>query len=695
MKQFAHNLRWLIPLLLACGCTNQTRLQVPLAATEGMWLPDAPPVERLKKQFGFVPTQQWLDHLRLASVNIGASGAFISADGLILTNHHVAVGGLQSISRPGKDYVADGFLARTHAEEIRLPGMDASVLESIEDVTARIEAAVDKKLAPDQAVKARQAVIAEIERDSQIRTGYQSKVITLYGGAMYHLYRYKRYNDIRVVFAPEVSSAFFGGDPDNFEYPRYCLDITILRAYENGKPASINHYLRLSQKGAADGELIFVSGHPGRTDRLMTTASLLTMRDLTLPTSIESMERYERMILNYSARGDEQRRQAQENLFSIQNGLKANRPRLVALRGELIQRKLHDENAFRQALRSRPDLKPFDAAWDRIAEAEQARQKLALRRFMLEDGRAFNTDLFFHARNLVRFAAEETKPDAQRLPEYTQARKQETEDWLLADYPIYPEMETAILTTALRFFQEKMGSDPIVQTVLQGKDPAVRAQELVQGTKLGSAEERKKIRGLTPSAIEAYPDAMLQLAQAIDAETRKVRLEFESQVQEPQNQALTEINRARFALMGTNTYPDATGTLRLAFGIVKGYQQDGQAIPPFTTLGGAFDHERAHRATYPFALPKTWTDARGRMDLRTPLNFVSTADITGGNSGSPVVNRAGELVGVLFDSNRQGIADNLGYSDEQARAVSVDSRAILECLSKVYNAKELLAELSR
>lgn len=662
--------------------------------TAGMWLPNALPVDRLQRLFDFAPTPEWAEHLQLSSVRIGASGAFVSTDGLVLTNHHVAAGGLHNISAPGKDYIANGFLAKTRADEARLPGMELSILESIEDVTGRINAAVDPKLSAADAVKARHAIEADIERESLEKTGFQSRVVTLYGGALRHLYRYKRYSDIRAVFAPEVAIAFFGGDPDNFEYPRYDLDIILLRAYENGHPAHIKHFLRFSANGAAEGEPVFVSGHPGHTDRLLPVAVLETMRDQTLPFRIEQMERIEKTLQDYAARNPETARQAEHEIFSIQNGLKATRPRLAALREGIIERKQKEEATLRSELRSRVDLRAFDAAFDRLATAQREHRRLYLQHAFLEEGRAFGTRLFRDARLLVRLAAEDAKPDSARLPEFTQSKRDSLEHGLFANDPIYPDLEIVKLTESLRFFREKLGAaDPAVQKVLADQTLESLAKELVTGSKLGSAAERRRIRAGGSAAIASSSDPMIRLAFLVDDDARRVRQEFEATVQEPETEALTEINRARFALFGTTAYPDATGTLRLAYGVVKGYEQDGRPIPAWTTLGGAFEHQRRHAAVSPYALPESWSRAMDAMNLRTPFNFVCTADITGGNSGSPVVNRTGELVGVIFDSNRQGVADNFTYSDEQARAVAVDSRAIMEALSKIYGADALVAEL--
>ena len=666
----------------------------PELSTEGMWLPNALPDARMEKIFGFRPTKEWAEHLRLSSVRIGASGSFVSADGLVLTNHHVAANGLHHISREGKDYLANGYLAKTRDEEQPLPGAELTVLVSIEDVTARVNAAVDTKLSTEESIKSRHAAIADIERKSLESTGLQSNVVTLYGGALYHLYRNKRYTDVRAVFAPEIGSAFFGGDTDNFEYPRFDLDITLLRAYENGKPAHVENYLHLAKQGVVEGEPVFVSGHPGHTDRLLPVTVLEGMRDVSLPVRIEQMERMEKALFAFAAKSPEAARRAEENIFGIQNGLKATRPRLEALRGKTIEEKRKDEALLRARLRQTDGLKQLDSAWDRVAKAEQQRARLQARMMFLEEGRAFGTGLFYDARLLVRLAAEDAKPDAQRLPEYTQSKRGPLEHGLFAEDPVYADLETAKLAASLELFIEKLGADSTdVKKVLEGKTSAARAEELVNGTKLGDPAERRRIREGGAAAIAASTDPFIKLARLIDEDARSVRKEYEAAVTEPQTQALTDINKARFALLGTDAYPDATGTLRLAYGFVKGYEQDGHRIEPWTTIGGAFAHEQAHPGQKDYTLPASWAKAKASLNAGTPLNFVCTADITGGNSGSPVVNRAGEWVGIIFDSNRQGVADNFSYTDDQARAVAVDCRGILEAMRKIYGAEELAKEL--
>jgi hypothetical protein len=657
-----------------------------------MWLFNQVPTRRLQQQFNFTPTRAWLDHLRLSSTRMGASGAFVSSNGLILTNHHVAAGGLQNASSPGHDYATQGFLAKTQAEELKLPGTEVSILISMDDVTAQVNAGVDPQLTGDAAVKARNAVIARIERAAQQQSGLQCNVVTLYGGAQYHLYRYKRYTDIRCAFAPEMAIAFFGGDPDNYEYPRYDLDITLLRAYENDRPARIEHFLKVSPQGIREGDLVFVSGHPGTTDRLLPVVSLEAMRK-NLPLDIEANTRRERMLTDYSARGPEQRRQAQRELFGIQNSLKAQRPRFAAITDSLLARKQEEQNAMLEALNASSDLlRDYQNALAQIQSAEQARTTLQLPYRLLEGGPA--TTFFSHARTLVRIAAEDRKPDAQRLPEYTQSRRAPMLTRLSASVPIYPELEIVKLTEFLSFYQEKLGTgnEPI-QDLLAGKSPAERARELVASSKLADPDQRRQLLDGGRDAIARSTDPMIQLALRIDERARTLRQQYESSVSEPITRGLTAINRTRFAVYGPTAYPDATGTLRLSYGIVKGYIQDEAHIPAWTTVGGAFEREARHNAQPPYQLPDSWKTARSRIEPQTPFNFAATIDITNGNSGSPVVNRRGELVGVIFDSNRQGVPNNLAFTDTQARAVSVDSRAMLEALRSIYSAGHLVQEM--
>lgn len=663
-----------------------------------MWLYSDPPRALLKERYGFDATDAWLEHLQKSSVrfNSGGSGSFISSDGLILSNHHVGADTLQKVSTKEKDYLKNGFYATTLSEEIKAPDLELNVLMSIEDVTSRVNAAVKAGATDEESFKQRRAVTAEIEKESKDKTGQRSDVVTLYQGGRYHLYRFKRYTDVRVVFAPQQQIAFYGGDPDNFEYPRFDLDVCFFRAYENGKPAKIQHYLTWSQTGTKDGDLVFVSGHPGRTSRLFTMAELEHVRDVSMPHLLDWLFRMEVNLLSYSGRSQENARRAKDDLFGIQNSRKARKGGLAGLLDpELMGKKAAAEKALREKIASRDDLKEALAAYDRIANAEKIIAENSRYYSLLEGAGGFRSDSFGIARTLLRAAEERAKPNGDRLREFTEAGRESLELALFSEKPIFPDFEELELTDSLTYLAGEMGAtSPLVQKVLAGKSPNARAVELIKGTKVNDVAFRKKLYEGGIAAVEAAAnDPMIGLAKSVDAESRAVRKIMETQG-EAKQQAHAKIAKARFALEGTSGYPDATFTLRLAFGTVKGYTENGKPVPAHTNIAGLYERAQEQNYRPPFDLPKVWIDSKSKVNLETPLNFVSTADIIGGNSGSPVVDRKGEFVGIIFDGNIQSLVLNYAYSDTQARAVSVDSRGIVEALKKVYHADKLVKELS-
>ena len=668
-----------------------------LLGDEGMWLYTNPPLARLKERYGFEPGKEWLEHLQKSSVrfNSGGSGSFVSKDGLVMTNHHVAADALQKMGTPERNYYRDGFYAKTRGEERKCEAMELNVLESIEDVTARVEGAVKGDMKPDQAAKARRAVMNAIEDEETKKTGLRSNIVTLYQGGAYHLYRFKRYTDVRLVWAPEQQIAFFGGDPDNFEFPRYCLDAAFFRVYENDKPAEIKHFLKWSANGCADGELTFVSGHPGRTNRLATVAELEYTRDIGYPYLMQRLYRMEVLLNAFSARSEENARQAKELLFSVQNSRKA---RLGGLGGlmdpAVMARKRAEEAKLREAAEKDPKLADAKGAWDKVAEVYKTRAKILKRHGMLEGGAAFASDLFGIARTLVRSAQERDKPQAERLREFIDSNKQPLELQLFSEEPIYEGFEILRLADSLASLSEQLGhDDPLVLKVLAGKSPVDRAAELVNGSKLKDVATRKKLYEDGLPAVTASKDPMIELALLVDPESRELRKVMENEVEEPRRQAYAQIAKVKFALEGTSTYPDATFTLRLSYGPVKGYQEAGKKVAPITTVGGLYERSKGQNNKAPFDLPPLWAKKKDSINLDTPFNFVSTADIIGGNSGSPVVNKAGEVVGLIFDGNIQSLVLDFAYSDDQARAVSVCSQVITEALRKVYDASPLADEL--
>jgi len=686
---------WLYACLLAASFLG---MAANVHADEGMWLFNDPPKKYLKEKYGFDASPEWLEHVQKSSVrfNSGGSGSFVSPNGLVMTNHHVGADALQKVSDEKHNYLRDGFRAKTNDEEIKCPDLELNVLMSIEDVTDRVNAAVKPDIKPAEAFAARRKVIADISKESTDKTGLRSDVVTLYQGGMYHLYRFKKYTDVRIVFAPEQQIAFYGGDPDNFEYPRYDFDICLMRVYEDKKPAKIDHYLKWSSHGAEDNELVFVSGHPGRTDRLNTVSELKYIRDQQMPRTLQMLNRLEVLLLSYSGRSEENARKAKELLFGVQNSRKA---RLGGLEGlmdpALIASKEKSEAILRDAVLKNEKLKDATYAWDKIEGANKVANAHAKEINLLEGGRAFNSTLFGIARHLVRAAEEKPKPNGERLREYSDSNLDSLKFQLFSEEPLYDDFEILKLANSLMFLAEQFGEDaPIVQKVLAGKSPNDRAVELVAGSKLKDVATRQKLYEGGKEAIMASNDPMIALAKLIDPESRAIRKIYETEVEEVKRQAYAQIAKAKFAVEGTSTYPDATFTLRLSFGQVKGYMENGKTVPFETTFAGLYERAAEHKNKEPFDLPRRWEERKDKLDLKTPFNFVCTADIIGGNSGSPVINKNAEVVGLIFDGNIQSLVLDYAYTDVVARAVAVHSQGIIEALRKVYDADDIADEMT-
>jgi len=672
-------------------------LATPLAlADEGMWLYNAFPKDRVKAQYGFLPTHNWLDHVRLSSVrfNNGGSGSFVSADGLAFTNHHVGADCIQKLSKEGSDYMKTGFYAKTRAEEAKCPDLELNVLLGIDDVTPKVKAAATSGMSTAEGGQAQRAAMSAIEKDCTTSTGLRCDVVTLYSGEVYNLYKYKKYTDVRLVFSPEFEIAFFGGDPDNFTYPRYDLDATFFRVYENDKPVHLEHHLQWSRGGVQDNELIFVSGHPGNTDRLKTVAQVQFLRDVDYPSRLASYKRRIDLLKKFSAESPENERIAREDIFGLENAQKAITGELEGVRdpSAISTKNLAEREQEKKYVEKNPSA---SNPWEEIANAVKAEREIYNQLIYVERARGFYSSLTGIARNLVRLAAEKAKPNGDRLREYRDSALPSLEQRLFSAAPVYKNLEATTLAGSFAQMQDALGAeDPAVKAALNGKSPEEAAKELVGGTKLDDVAVRKQLYEGGQAAIDASTDPLIVLLRTIDPQARTARKRFDDEVEAVERRDGALIAKARFAQAGFNQPPDATFTLRLSYGVVKGYTENGKKIPYFTTMGGAYEHAVEHGSKAPYNLPESWLKAKSKLKLTTPFNYVSTADIIGGNSGSPTVNKAGEVVGIIFDGNIQSLANNFFYDDVQQRAVHVDSRGIVEALRAIYGAETLANELT-
>jgi hypothetical protein len=655
-------------------------------ADEGMWLVNHPPLERWKSKYQFEPSPDWLEHLQKSAVYMGASGSFVSSKGLLITNHHVGAGQLAKLSTPERDLLRDGFYARSRENELRCLDLEIKVLMSIEDVSGPVRlAAADMN--PAAANEARRKKMAEIEQEWGKKTGLDCEMVMLWGGAQYHLYCYKRYTDIRLVFAPESSIAFFGGDTDNFEYPRYDLDVCFFRIYENDQPIEPERFLRWSQTGLAENELCFVLGHPGRTRRLFTVDHLKHLRDVEQPWDLRMLWRREVQLQTFSARNAENERIARDNVFGVQNSRKAQTGGYQAL---LNPAAFEAKRAREQTLRAANG----SPAWDNLAAALSAFREYFPSYRLLEGGSiAHGSDYFWTARGIVRLVEEQTKPSGERLREY---RDSEMDSVLLDVYspaPIYPELEKNRLACGLQLACEIWGADdPRTQKLLAGKSPADRAVELCD-TKIGDVNFRKRLVEGGQAEVDASDDPMIRFIKSIDADARALRKRYEDEVQSIERETYAEIAKAVFEVEGDSSYPDATNTLRISYGTVTGYDEYGKRVRPFTDFAGLYQRHEERRGQAGFDIPDLWIQRRDQLRPGAPYNFVCTADIIGGNSGSPVVNKKGEFVGIIFDGNIHSLSGDFYYDDRLNRAVAVDSRGIVDALRKIYTAEALVQEL--
>lgn len=662
---------------------------------EGMWTFDNPPTKQLQERYGFTPTQEWLDLVRLASVRFmdGGSGSFISPKGLVLTNHHVAMGQLQKLSTAENNYVATGFLANSLTEEIKCPDLEVNVLVAMEDVTAQVRKAIKKDMNEAEALQARRAAIAEIEKKSLTKTGLRSDVVSLYHGGEYWLYQYKKYTDVRLVMAPERQAAYFGGDYDNFTYPRYDLDMAFFRVYENDKPYNSKHYFKWNTKGADENELVFVSGNPGSTDRLYTYSQLEVQRDFQYPFILKYIDKYLDALREYADKGEEQSRRALGRIFGLENGKKALTGELNGLLDEeLMAKQAKNEQEFRTLVSEKPELqKQFGDAWDVIEKIMQKNVEVAKERFY----RGFRgSTMAGNAMTIVRYVEEVEKKDGDRLPGFHDSQIEALKFRLLSPAPIYKDMEETIFTKMLETAVEELGADDeFIKLVLDGKKPGEVVNNLVANTKMDDPEFRKKLVDGGKKAVKDCKDPMIVLALKVDPMLRENDTWFRENVESVITPASEKIAKARFAVYGKTTYPDATFTLRLSYGTVKGFPYNGTIAPHQTTLYGTYDRALSFGNKGDYELPQRFWDRQAQLDLSTPVNFVSTCDIIGGNSGSPVINKNAELVGLIFDGNIESLPGRFVYDETKNRAVSVHSAYIMEALRNLYDANYIADEI--
>jgi hypothetical protein len=681
-------MRKTVALLVLCTAATSAR------ADEGMWTYNGFPKALVEKKYGVKVDDAWLDHVRLSSARLaqGCSASFVSPNGLVLTNHHCVEGCLQDLSSAQKDYLASGFQAKTEADEVKCPVMEVNQLVAITDVTARVQKAT-AGLEGQKFSDALKAETGRIETECQTTPALRCNVVTLFHGGRYDLYRYRRYQDVRMVFAPEFAIAFFGGDPDNFMFPRYDLDLSFVRVYDDGKPLQTKDFLAWNPAGPREGEVVFVSGHPGGTDRQLTMAELQYQRDVQLPWTLMRLSELRGAVTEFQNRGPEQKRVSNGLLFGVENSLKALKGEREALADrEFFAQKAATEASFRKALAADPKNGPAALqAFGAIQQAEDLRRNVRDEVNYVMGASGFMSDSFRFARTLVRGADERQKPSEDRLEEFQDAKLPAVTQPLFSTAPIDEEFEIFKLGWSLTKLRETLGPDhAFTKKVLGQESPAELSKRLVKGTRLRDVAVRKQLWEGGKTAVDASQDPMIAFARAVDPDSRAVRKMYEDEIDSVVKKGSEAIARARFAVEGASGYPDATFTLRLSYGTVKGWTEGKKVVPPFTTLAGAFAR---HTGREPFALPASWLEAKPRLALDTRFNFVATTDIIGGNSGSPVVDRDGRIVGLVFDGNIWSLGGNYGFDEKLNRTVAVDTAAITHVLDKVYGATGILEEL--
>jgi hypothetical protein len=643
---------------------------VPSIADEGMWLFDRFPRDAVKQKYGLDVSTEFLDHLRLASTRIGgATGAFVSPTGLLLTNQHVVSACLAKLSSNAHDYLKDGFQAASTAQELRCPDLDVKVLTSIEDVTQQFPAPAKK--ATTKAVQQRDAVIAHIEGECAAHGSETCEVVNLFSGSRYALYRYKRYTDVRLVFAPEQQLAFFGRERDSITYLRYGLDIAFMRVYDAGKPAATPHFLKWSNAALKEGDLVLASGNPRTTVRETTAAQLTFYRDTALPLQLARLTKRISALTEFASKSDENRRLADPQRILFLESYKSAAGKLIGLRDDrLVLRKTVFDGKIRRAVEADAKLGTEAAkVWDQVATAYKNWAPNERAYQMLEAAPAPGSNLFRMARELVRGQTSSSESDIEEPLEIT----------FLTQY-----------LEELRTLGEHGGKDIPVKAILSGQTPQAAAEAFVRSSRLRNPGQRRRL-AMNQDALTNSDDGMIHLVQLLEPAAQRIRKKHEEMIESVEASAAAQIAQYRYRLFGDAEYPDATGTPRIEYGVLKSYTDRAGVNEPYAATFSGLYYRRNNQG--PYQVPQRWIDAKPSLNLVTPLNFVSTCDIGGGDAGGPTVNRAGELVGILFDGNLESLPTTYLYTDEQARAVHVAALGIVEALDKVYQARALLKEL--
>jgi hypothetical protein len=665
----------------------------PAWADEGMWTFDNFPSEAVRQAYGVEVAPAWLDHIRLSTIRLtNCTASFVSPEGLILTNHHCLESCLGELSSKQDRLLENGFYAPAPNQERRCATQVADVLVSMENVTAAVIKA-GAGFSDEAANEARKRTLTALEQACEQASAHSGQgklkcqAVTLYEGGQYFLYKYRRYDDVRLVFTPETDIAAFGGDPDNFQFPRWSLDFAVLRAYEHGKPARTPDYLRIDFSGPRAGDLVFVSGHPGSTSRLETHAQLEFERDLSLPTTLLRTSELRGGYIQYGRSNQSDMELVEAPLNSLENGIKVRRKLLDALHDDALMDRKKAEEATLRTLANLPAPDP----WKQIESASQRERALYLPYSFIEGGAGFNSILFRYARLLVRGADERAKPNTERLREFTDSMLPRIEQQLFAHVPIYAEVETLTLSFSLQRMREWLGPDyPMVRSLLAVESPETLSTRVVAESTLYDPEVRKQLWQGGKAALDQSRDPMIALVRSIDGDSRALRKRFDDEVEAPIAAASARIAAARFKAFGTRIYPDATFTLRLNYGTVTGWTENGAPVEPFTHLDRAF--QRATGSS-PFKIPDSWMKVKDRLDMQTPFCISTSNDIVGGNSGSPLIDAHGSIVGLMFDGNIDSIAGSYWFDPADNRAIALHPAIIREALDKVYGAKSLLTEL--